>query len=313
MEVKMDNISKQQFANILKTELGKRNPNLDIRIEDVTKTNGVVLTALVIMADNSNISPTIYLEAFYEEYKAGYSLKTIMDEIERLYEECKLDGACFDIQQLLDFERIKERLCMRLINAEKNKELLERVPYRQFYDLAVVYYILLQNESCLQGRASIQVNNKMIEYWNVMETEMYTIALKNTKQYFLHLVRPMQEVIMEIVYNEPEVLLEMGMPNLCDKKIMYHASNHTKFYGASFLLYNDLLEEFAREHGNFYILPSSVHELLFVPSTVGDLDECGLCEMVEEINENCLEVEEFLSNNIYLFHADRKTLEVITK
>ena len=309
----MDNISKQQFANILKTELGKRNPNLDIRIEDVTKTNGVVLTALVIMADNSNISPTIYLEAFYEEYKAGYSLKTIMDEIERLYEECKLDGACFDIQQLLDFERIKERLCMRLINAEKNKELLERVPYRQFYDLAVVYYILLQNESCLQGRASIQVNNKMIEYWNVMETEMYTIALKNTKQYFLHLVRPMQEVIMEIVYNEPEVLLEMGMPNLCDKKIMYHASNHTKFYGASFLLYNDLLEEFAREHGNFYILPSSVHELLFVPSTVGDLDECGLCEMVEEINENCLEVEEFLSNNIYLFHADRKTLEVITK
>lgn len=80
----MDNISKQQFATILKTELRKRNPNFDIRIEDVQKTNGVVLIALIIMSDNSNISPTIYLEAFYEEYKAGYSLKTIMDEIERL-------------------------------------------------------------------------------------------------------------------------------------------------------------------------------------------------------------------------------------
>lgn len=312
-EVKMDNITKQQFATILKTELRKRNPDWNICIEDVPKTNGVVLTALVIMSDKSNISPTIYLEAFYEEYKAGYSLKTIMDEIARVYEGCNLEGTNFDIQQFLDFDRIKGRLCLRVLNAQKNKKLLGQVPYREFHDLAVVYYILLPNEPCLQGLASILVNNKMLEYWNVSKDEMYKIALKNTRYYFNHETRPIQEIIMEIIYNEPEVLLEMGMPDLCDEKIMYYASNHTKFYGASFLLCNDLLEEFACEHGDFYILPSSVHELLFVPCSTADLDESGLCAMVHDINDDCLDAEKFLSNSIYLFHADTRLLEVIAK
>lgn len=307
----MNNISKQQFATILKNELRKRNPSLDIRIEDIPKTNGVVLTALVVISDSSNISPTIYVDPFFEEYKAGYSLKMIIDEIERLYVKCNLEGAYFDIQQFLDYDNIKERLCMKLINAGKNKELLEQVPYRRFHDLAVVYYILLPNESCLQGIASIPVNNKMVEYWNVSEIDMYSMALKNTRHYFKYLVRPMEEVIMEIINEEPETLLEMGMLDLCDERIMYHASNNAKLYGASFILYNDLLEKFSSEHGDFYILPSSVHELLFVPSSVADLDENGLCAMVQDINNNCLDEQEFLSDSIYLFHAETKLLEMI--
>lgn len=309
----MDNISKQQFATSLKTELQKRNPNWNTKVEDVSKTNGVVLTTLVIVSNNNNILPRIYLEAFYEAYQAGYSLETIMGEIERLYEECNLDGTYFDIQQFFDFEEIRTRLCLKVLNAEKNMELLEQVPHRQFHDLAIVYFVLLPNEECLQGVASILVNNEMMEYWNISEDDMYKIAFENTKHYFNHVVRPIQEVIMEIIYKEPEVLLEMGMPNLYDEKIMYHVSSQSKLYGASVLLYHDLLEEFAREHGDFYILPSSVHELLFVPSSTAYLDEYGLCAMVQEINEDSLDAEMFLSNNIYLFHADTKSLEVITK
>lgn len=234
----MDNISKQQFANILKTELGKRNPNLDIRIEDVTKTNGVVLTALVIMADNSNISPTIYLEAFYEEYKAGHSLDVILDRIERLYEEHNVDEVYFDMEQFLDFENVQGRLCLKIINAERNKDLLQMIPHRMFHDLAIVYYVLLPNEEWMHGVASILVNNIIMDSWECTENEMYEVAYKNTREKFKYGIRSIQDVIKEITCEQPEELSELEVDELCYKELMYYASNDVKLNGASILLYN---------------------------------------------------------------------------
>ncbi len=309
----MNNISIQDFAVILKQELLKRKSNWDIRIEDIKKTNDVIQTALVIMSDKTNISPIIYLESFFTQYVAGCELEMILDGIERLYDEHNMDDAYFDMNQFFDFQKIKKRICFKIVNAEKNKELLRDVPHRCYLDFAIIYYVLLPDEECLQGVASILINNKMLECWKMTECDMYDIAFENTRCWYKYVVRSMQDVLIEMLYNESEVSLEEGLHDLCEEKVMYYASNQTKVGGSSFLLYNDLLEKFAREHGNFYILPSSIHELLFVPCALADLDEHELCEMVGEINQNCLDAQEFLSNNIYRFDADKKVLEMITK
>lgn len=308
---RMNNISKQDFAIILKQELQIRKPSWDIRIKDIPKTNDVVLTALIIMSDKTNISPAIYLEAFYEVYRAGYSLKTIVREIERLYEEYNLEDAFFDMEHFLDYTRIQKRLCFKVVNAEKNRKMLEHVPHRRLLDLAVVYYVLLPNEALLNRPAAILVNNKMSELWDISESDLYNIAFENNKHFFRNVVRSLEEVIIETVYKEQDGLSTMSIQNMSnDEKRMYYVSTHTKQYGATLFLYNDLLENFAQEHGDFYILPSSIHELLFVPCSCGELNKSELCAMVQEINRECLE-EEFLSDNIYLFHSDTKTIEMI--
>lgn len=297
--------TKEEFTTVLKLELQKRNPNWRIKITHVPKMNGVTLTGLLVLPNKSNITPTIYLESFYADYEAGCLLDVILERIEHLYEEHNVDEVYFDMEQFLDFENVQGRLCLKVINAERNKDLLQKIPHRMFHDLAIVYYVLLPNEEWMHGLASILVNNIIMDSWECTENELYEVAYKNTREQFKCGIRSMQDVIKEIACEQSD--------ELCCNELLYYASNDVKLNGASILLYNDLLTEFAKEHGDFYILPSSVDEVLFVPAAAVDFDGSSLCAMVEEVNETCLEEEKFLSNRVYLFCAETKTLEIITE
>ena len=309
----MCNVTKDEFATTLKKELQKRNPYWSIQITHVPKVNGIVLTGLLVLSDKSNISPTIYLENFYKEYKAGLSLEAIVEKVESLYYEHNVDEVCFDVKKLLDFENVKSRLLFKVINKEKNKELLLRVPNKNFHDLVIVFYVLLSDEEWLDGLASVLVDNKMLEYWKCNLDEIYDIAFKNTRELFKPVIKPIQQVVMELAREDPDVeITEAEMQCLCGDTLMYYASNDRKYQGASILLYEDVLMNFAEMHGDFYILPSSLQELLFVPMSTLDLDVNGLRAMVKEINADCLEEELFLSNNVYIFREKEKTLDVVT-
>ena len=69
------------------------------------------------------------------------------------------------------------------------------------------------------------------------------------------------------------------------------------------MLYDGVLEKFAGEiGGDFYILPSSIHETLFMPA-MPFVEERELLEMVHEVNAGYVAPEEFLSDNVYRYHA----------
>ena len=40
----------------------------------------------------------------------------------------------------MDFEKVKDRICFRLINRDKNRSFLEKVPYIPVLDLAACFY-----------------------------------------------------------------------------------------------------------------------------------------------------------------------------
>lgn len=53
---------------------------------------------------------------------------------------------------------------------------------------------------------------------------------------------------------------------------MYVATNSKKLNGACVMLYDGLLRDFARKVGrSFYIIPSSIHEVILIPDTL-DMD-----------------------------------------
>ena len=108
---------------------------------------------------------------------------------------------------------------------------------------------------------------------------------------------------------------EEGMPEAMDSADMpqlYVATNDRKINGASVLLYDGVLEGFAEQTGgDFYILPSSIHEALFLPATP-DVDENDLPEMVRGVNAGCLEPDEILSDNAYLYHAEDGSVTLVS-
>lgn len=94
---------------------------------------------------------------------------------------------------------------------------------------------------------------------------------------------------------------------------IYIATNANNLYGSCCLLYENALEIFAEMIGrNYYILPSSLHEILLVPED-DDANAAVLTAMVQDVNITSLCPDEILSNHIYYYDQSRKKLIVCTK
>lgn len=92
---------------------------------------------------------------------------------------------------------------------------------------------------------------------------------------------------------------------------MYVATNTDNSIGAAILLYDGVLKTFAEQTGgDFYILPSSIHETMFVPA-YGKRDDAFMLSMVRNVNRENVAPEEVLSDNVYYYHAKTDCVEMI--
>lgn len=82
--------------------------------------------------------------------------------------------------QVLDFERMKKRIFFRLVSKEKNADLLKKVPYVEWQDLALVFYLKIPEEIVKHATAIIHTNH--MERWGVEVEELYRTAKANMEE-----------------------------------------------------------------------------------------------------------------------------------
>ncbi len=286
-----------------------------VRVQEVQKNNGMILNGLTIQKVGVNIAPTIYLDSFYENYKEGRTLESIVNALSAVYEQHKVETD-FAVEQISDYEAVKSRICYKLINAEKNQELLKEIPYVPFMDLAVVFYILI--DQSFDGNATALIRYNMLEVWgNPAVDEIYELAKMNTQLLFKGHVASMMEVMSRIIADNDNVDADLvnaffSMDVYEDNFLpMFVATNKGKINGASVILYDGLLKTFAEKvGGDFYILPSSIHETILLPAN-GGMDVDYLIDMVRTVNATEVAPEEVLSDNVYKYLADEDRVEMM--
>ena len=90
---------------------------------------------------------------------------------------------------------------------------------------------------------------------------------------------------------------------------MYVLSNKSRVEGAACMLYPNLIQDFAEAiQSSFYIIPSSIHELLLLPTKHFEESQ-EVTSMIQEINDTQVSVEEILSYSLYLY--DREEQKII--
>ena len=67
------------------------------------------------------------------------------------------------------------------------------------------------------------------------------------------------------------------------------------------------MERLHNEIGNFYILPSSIHEIIAVPAS-GGFEIAMLYSMVKEVNSTAVSEEDFLSDIVYFYDGNKITV-----
>lgn len=73
-----------------------------------------------------------------------------------------------------------------------------------------------------------------------------------------------------------------------------------QFNGAGVIFCDRVLQKIYEKMGDYYILPSSIHEVLIVPATCG-LDRDELKEMVCTVNRDQVAPEDQLSDEVYFY------------
>ncbi|MCQ2549462.1 MAG: DUF5688 family protein [Lachnospiraceae bacterium] len=293
----------------------------------VLKNNGVTLQGICVMKPGENIAPTFYLEDFFALYQEGTPLSEIVEKLIRFFEE---NGAKvqWDSEFIKNYERIRRHLGIRLIHKEKNEALLKDIPYQTICDLAICCHCNYEMEG--MGRGSFLIRKEYLVNWNITEEQLMEDAIQNAAQKNPYLIKPVEQILFDMYRKIIEKKLremEEEIP-LDSKKLlkvmrerwssiyregsiaMTILTNQSQYYGASCIAYPGLLAQMGETlEKNYYVIPSSIHEVILVPEEEGQGEPLALNEIVQEINAEHVAKEEVLSNHIYYFDREKGTLE----
>lgn len=286
------------LENVRKEVESRYDSNVSVTLNHVMKNNGTELDGITIMEKDKNIAPTIYINSFYDRYREGVSLKAVVSEIIRIYNQNK-NLININADYFENYENVRKTIVYKLVNYQKNKKLLEDVPYKRVLDLAVVFYCLIEQRKGVSATALI--HNEHLRIWNVTEDEIYNDALKNTPVLLAGSIVPMSKILSEIAGTAP-VDNDEKVCEYTGEDILYVLTNSSRVNGAACILYDNLLKKFANDvHSDLYILPSSVHEVIIVPKK-NAFDKSELADMVREVNEQGVSQDEILSDNVYEYN-----------
>ena len=301
---------------------------MEVRISEVRKNNGLVLHGVSVIDPKVNITPTVYLEKFLQSYEEGEAFENIIRNIKTVLDANRLEED-FDVTVYTDFQKAKERIVYKLVNVPRNHELLEEVPYVPFLDMAVVFYYLLDEQQA-DGHATILVRNTHQAYWGITTEELYEVAGENTVKLLPPMMRNMEDMMRQILTREfteyanqknpwdPEWPEKMSIDDLIGQVVgeehrvpMYVLTNQSRYYGAVSMLYPELLKCIGEAmECNFYVLPSSVHEVIILQD-LGVEDVSVLMDMVREVNETEVCAEEVLSDSVYYYDREKEGLHIL--
>ncbi|MBQ8627035.1 MAG: hypothetical protein IJ419_12815 [Agathobacter sp.] len=237
----------------------------EAHIHTITKNNGIVLDGVTLLNKDEQTGPNIYLNNYFESYQMGKPLQEIMEEIIICHEKAKEENS-IEIVDILNFNAVKEKIVVRLVNYEKNAEQLKDCPHKRYLDLAITFRYLAGKDAV--GLASSLIGNKEFEYWNIELEELYQLAIFNTMREFPWKVESLLKVVTDCfgerlpLHLKEEFLKEIKDLDEIENRVnMFVLSNDIGLNGATCLLYDNVLRKFADIHEtNLYVLPSSVHE-----------------------------------------------------
>jgi hypothetical protein len=280
-----------QLKELVSAQLGEE---FELYLHTAAKNNGGLREGIVVRKKEERVTHSIYLELYYKKYIKNVELENIAVEFVEAYSQAALNNLP-EAEVLEDFNKISENIFFRLVNYQKNEDVLRDVPFLTFLDLAITFHCLVQNKK--DYISSLRITNRHLEGWGINIKILTEVAKDNTPRIFPASIRTMEEI-----------LGGFSLAAADNINRMYVISNGTGINGASCLLYKDVINVLAEElNGNLFILPSSIHEIIVIKDD-GFVGKDELVDMVKDVNLTQVAEEDFLSDSVYYYSADEQRI-----
>jgi len=262
-----------------------------------------------IKPEGSNVGVNLNVEAAYKAYQDGTPYDEIVDSTIKVVENGFDNMPRGDFEQIKNYDTAKERLTMEVVAISGNEEMLANLPHKEMEDMAVIYRL---DASDIAGQnASIVVTNQMVDSYGITPEQLHADALKNAPEIKPVVIEGMAEVLAKQMGVEDLEMLGLNIPPEQEK--IFVASVEGNVHGAGVIAYTDFMDQAAeRVGGDFYLLPSSRHEVLLVPDD-GTIDLKSLENMVREVNATTVSAEDKLTDSVYHYDSQEKVFELAEK
>ena len=214
-----------------------------------------------------------------------------------------------DLKAILNYEDVKDKLFIRVSSAEANKEVLENAPHQLKEDLAITYHVVVGKDQ--DGLSSMFIKNDLLEQYGISAEQLHEDAMKSSPHVMIPEVSSIgalidemyQKNILMLTPDEREMLQET-LQESSEMPTFFVVTNTERIDGAGVIFYPEFMDNMGELLGNdFFILPSSIHEMLVLPDD-GQVDAEMLRDMVKEVNATQVAPAERLTNDVY--HFDTK-------
>lgn len=277
------------FKNVVTVRIKEFLPpiysDFDVTVHEAMKVNGLreAMTVSFEAKECCIFGPNIYLDEMYEKFsECGDIEEVLSDAAEMIIEFTAMQR--FDKGEALDLKQYADNIVHMLINTEQNREMLENVPHKEFLDLSVIYRIAVPDADG-RGYATALITNDLLEELDLTADELDRLAIINSSRE-----------------------LKTQLLKISDEMVMM--TTEAKMFGAINLMRLDELKALSEAmDANLYILPSSVHDLMIIKDK-GTFSEKNLFDMLKTGNDQCNDIAENLSYNIYYYDRERNALEI---
>jgi len=227
------------------------------------------------------------------EAEAENLVRSIMPQInKRNFDSVK--NAALELRENPDMKKIT----LDVINKDLNSGMLKNYPHRSISDDLVVI-----PRYCLTEDLSIKITSDIVAGMGLTSKEVLEIGEANIKSEPYRVAN--MSAILGPALNIGDELAEELFPS----RDMLVVTNHSGVRGAvGIFLKPELREEVANRLGgsSYYIVPSSVHEVLAIPADSLTPEEARA--IIQDVNQNEVRPDEVLSDHPYL--VDARTLSI---
>ncbi|MDI9241925.1 DUF5688 family protein [Fusibacillus kribbianus] len=191
---------------------------------------------------------------------------------------------------------VESRLQVRIAQNNKRVQKLP-VPKRFFLGDMVMYPVV----DLMQG--NIMVSYNLIETVGLTESEIFEIALDHSLKKNIHMTSIIPDSKRIVGFHE--ITLSDIKEYLKEGNLIMTSTGENN--GASSVLLNKkFLKSVYEQTGKYFIIPSSIHEILLFQPPTGEDEISYMKWLVREMNETNVEINERLSDSIYYFDGALK-------
>lgn len=222
-------------------------------------------TGMTVRKGNEQAIPVFNLNMYYEQYcNTKMEMSNIMEDIAD-----NIKNRDFYVNEgcLENYDLAKDNLFIRVSDVERNEYLLENMPYYQIENLAITYHIYMNSEN--RQIISAPITNQMLRNFGITKEQLHEDALKNSPCLFPAKMESMDDIIGKLIIRNLDIsrmdeeVIDFITERVCDldKVPLTMISNEPHIYGAAAIFYPGQLDEIGKYmKGNYFILPSSIHE-----------------------------------------------------